>query len=97
VPAVVRSLQLDDDQPAGLVQREQVDAAPCVLPFTELLGDDEQVVAERRDVVSEQPLEIGSLVQPERGEPGDGLLLQAITSNLVERHLRLRPSRPARA
>jgi hypothetical protein len=40
VATVVRALQLDHDEPASLVDSEQVDASPGVLPLAELLSDD---------------------------------------------------------
>jgi hypothetical protein len=41
VPAVFRSLQLDDDQTPILVEAKQIDPSAAVLPLAELLRHDE--------------------------------------------------------
>ena len=44
VAAVVGPLQLDHDEPASLVEGEEVDPPAGVFPVAELLGDDEQIL-----------------------------------------------------
>ncbi|MBA2496829.1 MAG: hypothetical protein H0V33_06990 [Acidimicrobiia bacterium] len=83
MPAVIGPLQLDHHEPAGLVDREEVDPAPRVLPFSELLGDDQQVFAQGGDVVAQQPLEVCPLVHAEGGELGHGSRLEPGVSHLV--------------
>ncbi len=90
VATVVGSLQLDDDEPAGLVEGEEVDPPAGVLPVAELLGDDEQILVERGDVVTEQALQVGPLVQAQGGERSRRPPLEPLLGHLVERH---RPSR----
>ncbi len=62
-PPVVGPLQLDDDEPAGLVEGEEVDAPAGVLPVAELLGDDDEILVERGDVVTEQALQVGPVLR----------------------------------
>jgi hypothetical protein len=52
VAAVIGALQLDDDEASCPVDCQQVDAPASVFPVAVLLGHDEQVIAQRRDVVS---------------------------------------------
>ncbi len=83
---VVGALQLYDYEVALPVDRQQVDPPPRVLPVSELLGDDEQVVVENADVVPQQPLQICALVQPQHAEGLALMAFQPIASDLVKRH-----------
>jgi hypothetical protein len=62
VAAVLRPLQLEDDEVGVLVHAQQVDAPARVLPVAELLGDDEGVRGDDLDLLAEQPLEVSPLL-----------------------------------
>lgn len=81
-----RSLQLDDDEPAGGVDGEEINPSPGVLPSAVLLGDYQEVVAERRDVVPQEALEIVPLVHVQRSELLDGKLGEVVVADVVEGH-----------
>lgn len=87
--AIIGALELDDDEAAGFVEGEEVDAPASVLPVTELLRDDEQIVVEGGDVVSEQALEVSTLVHSEGGERSRWTPLEPIVGDLEKWHCRL--------
>lgn len=89
VAAIIGALELDDDEAAGFVEGEEVDAPASVLPVAELLGDDEQIVVEGGDVVSEQALEVSTLVHSEGGERSRWTPLEPLVGDLEKRHCRL--------
>ena len=70
-PSSVRLSSMTTSRPA-FVEGEEVDAAAGVLPGAELVGDDEQILVEGGDVVSEQALQVGSLVEAQGGEAAGG-------------------------
>ena len=88
---VVGALQLDHDEPAALVEGEEVDAPAGVLAVAELLGDDEQILVESGDVVTEQALQAGLLVHAQGGERSRRAPLEPLLGHLVERHPSSRP------
>ena len=71
---------------ALLVDRQEVDPALAVVPLSELLGEDVEVVPEDLDLRPEEPLDVGSLPDSHVSERllGDGP--EGTVGHFVEGH-----------
>lgn len=84
--AVLGPLELDHHQPCLLVDTQQIDPTPDVGEVAELLGDDQEVVADDADVLPESSLQVRPLEHACGREAGRRHLDQGPAGEVVQTH-----------
>ncbi len=86
VPAIVGSLEFDNDEVRAAIDAEQVDAPATVLELPELLGDDQRVGADDLHMFAQQALQIAALLHGGGDVAGGRNLDQRLARHLIKRH-----------